>query len=281
MLNASKEDMTTMISLTTDYIEDLGCPEPSLRRIAETGFSHLHWCHQWNTDFLYSRVEIDQIETWLRGYGLTLCDLHASSGFEKNWGSFREYERLAGVELVRNRLEMTARLGGDVIIMHIGDEPKDAEKRELFWTQLFKSLDSLEAHARACRVRIAIENGRFDAIRKVLARYSPDYVGLCYDCGHGNLIPDGLDQVEALKDRLISVHLHDNNGEADQHKLPFSGTVDWVRLARIIARSSYKKCISMESNMRGFGYKDESAFLVEAFETGNQFQAMVDAEREG
>ena len=268
-----------MLSLTTDYFDDVGCPEPSLRRIAEAGFSHIHWCHQWNTDFLYAHPEIDQIEMWLRKFGLKLCDLHASSGVEKNWGSTLEYERLAGVDMIQNRIDMTSRLGGDVIIMHLGDEPKDEKEQEEFWTRMLKSLDCLEACARSWGVRIAIENGQFPAIRKVLDRYSPEYVGLCYDCGHGNLIPDGLDQLDALKDRLISVHLHDNNGIADQHKLLFSGTVDWPRLARIIARSAYTKCVSMESNMRGFGYKDEPAFLAEAFETGNRFQAMVDAER--
>ena len=43
-----------MLSITTDYAKDVGDPSPYLRSIAEAGFSHLHWCHQWNTDFLYA-----------------------------------------------------------------------------------------------------------------------------------------------------------------------------------------------------------------------------------
>ncbi len=43
------------ISITTDYAENSGCCEPFLRKIAQAGFTHIHWCHHWNGDFLYSR----------------------------------------------------------------------------------------------------------------------------------------------------------------------------------------------------------------------------------
>ena len=211
------------LSVTTDYTQDTGDPSPYLSRIAAAGFTHVHWCHHWNTDFLYSAWEIEQIRIWLAACNLKLLDLHGSVGPEKNWASPREYERLAGVELVRNRIEMTARLGADVVIMHIPGQPGCEPLR--------RSLAELEGPARALGVRLALENGSIEAIGQVLAEHSPDYLGLCYDCGHGNLIADGLSQLEALRGRLISVHLHDNDGSADQHNLLFTGTVDWEKLA--------------------------------------------------
>jgi sugar phosphate isomerase/epimerase len=125
-----------MLSITTDYFNDSGNPAPYLRRIAEAGFSHIHWCHHWRSDFLYSDAEIDQISKWLQEFGLQLNDLHGSEGMEKSWVSAQEYRRLAGVELVKNRIYMAAKLGGDVVIMHettihntgIEDEPVFLEK---------------------------------------------------------------------------------------------------------------------------------------------------------
>ncbi len=260
-----------MLSVTTDYAKDTGDPSPYLKRIAGAGFSHIHWCHHWNTDFLYSRWEIDQIKKWLEDYGLQLLDLHGSAGREKNWASAQEYQRLAGVELVKNRIEMTAYLSSDVTIMHVPGDPGSAPIR--------KSLDELEPFARERNVRIAIENGSFEAVRKLLSEYDPDYAGLCYDCGHGNMIPDGLDHLEAIKDRLISVHLHDNDGKSDQHKLLFSGTVAWERLARIMAGSAYTKCVSMETTMGRTGIDDEGVFLAKAFETGTTFSGMISEEK--
>ncbi len=268
-----------MLSVTSDYAADTGCPEPYLKRIAEAGFTHVHWCHHWNTDFLYTAPEIDQIKRWFEDLGLSLNDLHGSVGPEKNWGAEREHERLAGVDLVRNRLEMTSRLGSDVVIMHLPGPPKEEEKRAAHWDRMWRSLDELEPVSRSTGVRIALENEPIERIERVLARYPAEYVGLCYDSGHGNARADGrgLDGLERLKDRLISVHLHDNDGTGDQHNLLFSGTVDWDRLARIMAASSYAKPTNMEVTTKGSGYEgNEEEFLKKAFETGTTFARMVE-----
>jgi len=267
--------MQETLSVTTDYATDQGCPQPALRAIAETGFTHIHWCHQWNTDFLYVDSEIRAIEAWMKQYHLTLTDLHASDGKEKRWTSALDYEREAGVDLVKNRIAMTDRLGGDVIIMHLGSEPESEQAKQGYWDALAKSLDELEPVSRFHDVQIALENGRFPMIRRVLEEYDPSYLGLCYDCGHGNMDEKGLDELDSLKDRLISVHLHDNDGTSDQHKLPFTGTVDWNRLARILASSSYKKPMSFEVSMRNSGIQDESLFLKEAFDAARRFSSMV------
>jgi sugar phosphate isomerase/epimerase len=271
-----------MLSITTDYVASTGCPEPYLRRIAEAGFSHIHWCHQWCTDFLYSDCEVAQIAAWMRTYNLVLTDLHASAGREKHWGSAVEYERLAGVELVRNRIAMTERLGGDVIIMHLPDHLRDPKQAQDAWDRFGKSLDALEPHAKVHGVRIAIENvpsanDNFAQIEKTLSMYGPDYLGLCYDSGHGNMVSDGMQRLDALKDRLIAVHLHDNDGKADQHKPLFSGTIDWAKLATIIAASAYDKAVSMELSIKNSGIKDEHVFLDEAFTQGTRLTQMIEA----
>jgi sugar phosphate isomerase/epimerase len=262
------------LSITTDYARDTGDPSPYLQRIAEAGFTHIHWCHHWNTDFVYSQWEIDQVQRWLSAYGLQLLDLHGSVGPEKNWASQREYERQAGVELVRNRIAMTAQLGGGVVIMHA--------PRELASDAVQRSLDELEPDATARGVRIAIENtSNFPVVERLLGEYAPGFLGLCYDSGHGNLDGTGLDCLWRLKERLISVHLHDNDGTGDQHKLLFSGTVDWERLARTMAASAYSGPVSMEVMMRNAGIDDEGTFLASAFEVGTRLSAMVDADRSG
>ncbi len=269
-----------MLSMTTDYANvSTGCPEPYLRRIAEAGFSHIHWCHHWNTDFLYTDSEVEQIAYWLREFGLKLTDLHASAGVEKGWCSPHDYERLAGVELVKTRIGMAARLGSDVIILHIAAEPAEPPERERYWIRLRCSLDDLEPFARHCCVRIALENGskdNFDTLERVFALYGPEFVGLCYDSGHGNLAANGLDRLDRVKGRLLSVHLHDNDGTADQHKLPFDGTVGWPRLARLIAASPYRKPLSLESNMGSYPKgSDEAAFLQQALQRATTLAGLV------
>jgi len=261
--------------MTTDYAAETGCPKPYLARIAEAGFSHVHWCHHWNDDFMYSDGEIEQIALWLRGFGLQLNDLHASAGREKAYGSLLEHERRAGVELVRNRIHMAATLAGDVIILHLPERIERGQASDDQWCQVLKSLDDLEPYARADGVRVAIENGDFDAIERVLSTYSDDYLGLCYDSGHGNLDGQGLDRLEKLKHRLIAIHLSDNDGTSDQHVLPFSGTVDWPRLAKVIAQSPYDRCVNLEVCIQNTGIGDERHFLEQAVDTGSALSQMI------
>lgn len=270
------------LSLTTDFVTDTGCPEPSLRAIAAAGFTHVHWCHHWHTDFLYSRPEIDQIAQWLNQSALKLLDLHGTAGQEKCWWSLRESERLAGVELVQNRLEMTAQLGGKSVVMHVPNTPTAAPTTPQI-DQLRRSIDALTPTIRRLGVRLALENmpnDDFRLLRSLLSEYSPDVLGICYDSGHGNIDQRrGLDHLEAVKDRLLALHLHDNDGTRDQHLVPFAGTVDFPRLSQIIATSSYVGCISMESNVKGMPDFAKPTFLPDAYAAGVRLTDMVASAR--
>jgi sugar phosphate isomerase/epimerase len=264
-----------MLSMTTDFRSDKGCPRDDLRMIAQAGFTHVHWCHHWNDDFLYGQAEIEQIAAWFKESGLSLRDLHASAGVEKNWGSLLEYERQAGAELVANRIEMTSRLGADVIILHLPPAPASEDQYAARWVSALTSLDELRPVARQAGVRIAIENGAYEIISRLLDAYEPEFLGLCYDCGHGNL-NDGLDQLDKLKGRLISIHLHDNDGTGDQHQMPFTGTVDWPRLAGLIAASRYRKGVNCEAVIGKSGL-EPAQWLAQAYKACEEFQGMLDA----
>ena len=249
------------ISITTDFLGGTGSPEPRLKAIAEAGFTHLHWCHQWNTDFLYSRCELAQIAAWLREYGLQLLDIHGSAGKEKCWYSPVEYERQAGVELVINRIVMMHELGGvGSVVMHVPayrDNRPDIDQSKVAaqFEAVKRSLDDLMPVLEKYAVRIAAENmpsDTFELLGKLMADYPEKYLGITYDSGHGNIAEGkGMDRLEPLKDRLQALHLNDNDGSGDQHQPPFYGTVDWDRMTRLVASSSYKgRPVSFELVMR-------------------------------
>lgn len=268
------------LSLTTDFQGDAGCPEQSLRAIAAGGFTHVHWCHHWSSDFLYGPAEIRQIGRWLREMGLKLLDLHGSAGHEKCWWSQREYERLAGVDLVANRIRMTEQLGGNSVVMHVPVLPDGVDNMP-GCDQVRRSLDALASVTRECGVPLALENMAHDNFRflgKLMAEYGPDVVGICYDCGHGNIgAGRGLDHMEAVKARLIAVHLHDNDGAGDKHWVPFTGTVDARRLTRMLATSGYRGCISLESNVNSIPEANRGTFVADALRGATRLAEMVAA----
>jgi sugar phosphate isomerase/epimerase len=221
---------------------------------------------------MYQPGDVEAIRRRAAGLGLRLLDLHGSIGPARNWMAADEAARRSGVELVVNRMQMTASLGADVVIMHVpaGAAPETVRR----------SMDEVAPLARRLGVRLAVENGDFGVIRAILDAYGPDVAGLCYDSGHGNIRRDDLPSLDALRGRLISVHLHDNDGTGDQHNIPFSGTVDWPRLADLVARSSYRKCVSLEVSIGKSGFSDEGEFLAASFRAGTKLSLMIEQRRQ-
>jgi len=269
------------LSMTTDYVTSLGNPEPYLRRIAEAGFTHVHWCHEWNTTHVYSNEEIKQIKVWLNNFGLKLLDLHAPHGEGAGWGSGSKDECLAALHLIHNRINMTSKLAGGAVVLHLPARPSNPRDLDLYHASLRLSLDKLEPHAMNVSIKVALENMEnddFEDLKKLLSDYDPEFLGLCYDSGHGNIGSSGLDYLERLRDGLVSIHIHDNDGTEDQHGLRFSGTVDWLRLSRIIATSSYNGCVSLEANMRGKTI-EEAVYLQEAHQAGSALARLIEDSR--
>lgn len=262
------------LSMATDYAGDTGNAEPALTRIAEAGFRHIQWIHHWRHDFVYTEPEIKHIEHLLKRLGLSLYDIHAPAGPEKNWYSPVEYQRLAGVEIIKNRVDMSCALGGSVIVVHT---PSMNAARSA-WSQLRRSLDELQEYCTARSVRIAVENrpnDKFIGMRELFSEYGPQFLGLCYDSGHGNIGGMGLQHLDSVKERLVSIHLHDNDGKTDQHRPVFTGTVDWERLVSIVAQSPYDEFLTSETEMRRSGLHDEALFLERAHSDGLRLLSMM------
>lgn len=71
-------------------------------------------------------------------------------------------------------------------------------------------------------------------------------VGVCWDFGHANISGRPTEDVLCLKNRLLTVHAHDNNGYTDSHLMPFDGKIDWDAVADLLARIEYNGYINIE-----------------------------------
>lgn len=265
-----------MVSISTDFITDKGDPSKHLKLIADAGFKAVHWVHHWNDDFHYGPAEVAQIGAWLKKFKLALHGVHASAGTEKRWFSETEYQRKAGVELVVNRLEMSASLGGSFIVLHAPMMACDEKKS---WRQAFKSMGEIMPVAERLGVAIAIENmcnDDFGGIDELLERHPSALLGVCYDVGHGNVgKADGLLQVEKRAAKVIALHVHDNNGFRDQHELPFTLSVDWAAFARTIAKTPCRDRINLEVLAKGLCEHDAPEYLKKAFAAATKLEAMT------
>lgn len=72
--------------------------------------------------------------------------------------------------------------------------------------------------------------------------------GLCLDTGHVNLLKlDPRRILPIIGKRLKALHIHDNNGQIDEHKAPYTGTVDWRNFYTTLKQIGYEGDLSFET----------------------------------
>ncbi len=72
-------------------------------------------------------------------------------------------------------------------------------------------------------------------VRRMVDEIASPHLGQCYDSGHAMLAHDPLGTIRAMGPRLWGVHLHDNDGQEDDHRLPGMGIVPFEDVARTLA----------------------------------------------
>lgn len=116
---------------------------------------------------------------------------------------------------------------------------------------LYNSLGSHLVEGPGCNAYKAAE--RIDAMNE---QFGAKVLGFCYDTGHGNLV--GLDPYKfltTLGKRLTVLHIHENDGIADIHQMPYTFTrtrenssiMDWPGFLRGLKEIGFDGVLSFET----------------------------------
>ncbi|MCX6095182.1 MAG: sugar phosphate isomerase/epimerase [Candidatus Bipolaricaulota bacterium] len=136
---------------------------------------------------------------------------------------------------LRREIALSRAIGARTLVLHRGSlglaEPNSGAD--------FAEIRRLARDAREAGIRLALENGRDDAwaLDRALEEIGDDpeetNLGICVDVGHVHLSPSVPSDrpirwyLERYAGQLVHLHLHDNVGLEDEHRLPGEGTADW------------------------------------------------------
>lgn len=163
----------------------------------------------------------------------------------------------AGVDRMKDFIELASDLGAQVLTCHLGGNYlrwSTGDGRALFPHELYgrrmkesilKSLPFLARHANEKGVKLALENAGYfgpEIIQETVAETmaaAPLY--LTWDLGHSNTRGGMLQRHEefllARLERVALFHLHDNDGSSDSHGVLGTGTLDLPRTIDIARRA--------------------------------------------
>lgn len=90
-----------------------------------------------------------------------------------------------------------------------------------------------------------------DFVKRMNSELGGDTFKVCLDTGHSNFCGEKpADAVRMLgKEYLGALHVHDNNGKADQHLTPGNGNIDWNDFSDALAEIGFEGCLSFETNV--------------------------------
>lgn len=193
----------------------------------------------------------------LEAAGMRACSVHSPTE-DCNCGSADDTERRRSIEAASMCFGPAAEVGAEIIIFHLnapGEEMTHAEHHE----EKARSMDSLAILAQRAQqegVSVAVENlpkhGRLrvganpEELLEMIDGLG-ESMGLCIDTGHSNANGRRVaEDVRIAGEKLLAVHIHDNDGGGDQHRIPGCGTIDWQAFSTAIDQMAFGGPLTFE-----------------------------------
>lgn len=200
------------------------------------------FCARQHLDYR-NRAQVAELGHWFRDAPLELHSLHSPMYNDVFWGrsgpqaiiaitETNKAKRIAMVDEIKRALEIAEVIPFRYLIQHLGAPEEEPDERRL--DAAFTSLEELRVFAKQRGVQILLENipNVFSGAQELVNFLQMTHLdlGFCFDTGHANLREGVPAAFELMKERILSTHIHDNDGKADRHLFPFfskEGTINW------------------------------------------------------
>jgi sugar phosphate isomerase/epimerase len=191
-----------------------------------------------------NKSQIAELGHWFRDSELKLHSLHSPMYTDEIWGRSgpdthiniterKKSERIRWVDEIKRALEVAEEIPFTYLIQHLGVGGQEFSEHSI--EAGFTALEELNMFARQRGVEILLENtpNALSTAERLQLFNNITHLNLNYvfDTGHAHIGAGIEHEFEIMKDRIRSLHVHDNNGVEDQHLFPMSegGTIDWAR----------------------------------------------------
>ena len=160
--------------------------------------------------------------------------------------------------LLKRAIECTAEAGGEVCVIHPGNDYTVTENAEIYLELL--------PFAREHGVKLATENmwnwdkekdqatyaacSTPESFSAHMAAIDDPWFVACLDIGHAEMRgqdTSAVEMIHTLGSRIGALHLHDNDQWQDSHQIPFSMNIDFGAVARALKEENYQGWVTLEA----------------------------------
>jgi sugar phosphate isomerase/epimerase len=196
-----------------------------------------------------NKSQVAELGHWFRDSELKLHSVHAPMYTDEIWGRSGPHshlnitervksDRIRCVDEIKRALEVAEVIPFTYLIQHLGVSHQPYSEHAV--EAAFSSLDELNMFARQRGVQILLENtpNELATAERLQLFNEVTHMNLSYvfDTGHAHIGAGVPHEFNIMKDRIRSLHVHDNNGTEDQHLIPGAdgGTIDWTETMKLL-----------------------------------------------
>lgn len=231
----------------------LGSPEQVVDILKRSGFSYFDFTMMFpilGFGLFYNSIDYKEkalrFKEYINSIGIYCNQTHGSVPCLRSEATKEENEKY--FELVKRSIEVSHILGAKYCVLHPASECSMEEN-----VKFFKSLIEI-AHEN--KIIIAIENtlsdklfGKPDDFIELLDKINDVSFMVCLDIGHAETKNSGssaIEFIEKLKDKIVCLHIHDNDKISDNHQLPFTLVIQFEPIFKALKENGYDGDITFE-----------------------------------
>lgn len=191
----------------------------------------------------------------LKEKGIAIRSFHAPFGAGGNLSNPDAEQRAGAVKMIRDLLYKAASANVEMTIIHPGGGGvSDLKEQDRLISLAYDSISQLMEAAEESGVALALENMppnhpgcESGQILEVVEKINSPLLGICFDSGHAHMCGDMAESMEAYGERMIAIHMQDNDSTRDMHIPPPYGTTDWRAFVEMLQKINYRHPITIEA----------------------------------
>lgn len=242
------------ISAFTGALTRLGTPELVVDALKEAGFKYYDFTMMcpiigfelfYNSDGDYL-AKAKEFRKYADKIGMHCNQTHGFTPYVVK--DFSKEDNQTLFENVKRSIEVSRVLGAKCCVLHPSSDCSIHENAERF-----KLLIDV---ARENDIIIAIENvpndklfGKPEDFIELLNEINDDHFKFCLDIGHAEMELTGssaVDFINKMGDRLVCLHIHDNEKGHDIHQLPYTFMIDFKEIWEALKKNHYQGDVTFE-----------------------------------
>ncbi|MBQ9393373.1 MAG: sugar phosphate isomerase/epimerase [Oscillospiraceae bacterium] len=257
-----------LATTTGDFAQYAATWEECVQWIHDAGFRYIDFGGAGDRAFVRDdgwQDRAKRLNDYAQNLGMQFVQMHSPDGINP-LDPVRQDELVA---MTNRSIEVCAVMGISQTVVHPGTWPgmtkeEFFKENRAFFSRLFPSMEKTG-------VNVLVENttrknvppDTYDLftgedMAEFLRYVNHPLLHAVWDTGHGNVDGPQYENIVALGKELYGLHIHDNNGWADEHSIPYFGTLSLDGLMHGLLDVGYQGYFTFEA-IRALEYKNGQA----------------------